>query len=89
MSDQPTTLEGERTHNETPLVLEIRDKILEIVDEKRGAYWGEFYSSLVPTYGVDDVRTVLASLVGDGTLRMKEDDEEHDWEYIRCVKKDI
>ncbi len=63
---------------------EIRDKILEIVDEKHGAFWGEFYAALIPTYEVESVRLALKSLVNDETLRMKEDDQEHDWEYRRC-----
>ena len=63
---------------------EIRDKILEIVDEKHGAFWGEFYTALIPPYEVEAVRLALKSLVNDGTLRMKEDDQEHDWEYLRC-----
>jgi hypothetical protein len=63
---------------------EIRDKILEIVDEKHGAFWGEFYTALIPPYEVEPLRIALISLVNDGTLRMKEDDEEHDWEYLRC-----
>jgi hypothetical protein len=62
---------------------EISDKILEVVDKTNGAFWGDFYKNLIPTYSVDDVRSALRSLLNDGILRMKEDSEEHDWEYLR------
>lgn len=62
---------------------EIRNKILEIVDARHGAFWGELYAALIPPYEVDAVRLALGALVGDNTLRMREDDEEHDWEYLR------
>jgi hypothetical protein len=62
---------------------EIRDKILEIVDEKHGAFWGEFYDALISAHTVEEVRLALKSLVQDRTLRMKEDFAEHDWEYRR------
>jgi hypothetical protein len=67
---------------------EIRDKILKIVDEKHGAFWGEFYTALIPPCEVEPVRLALISLVNDGTLRMKEDEQEHDWEYLRCRSND-
>ena len=67
--------------------IEIRDKILAIVDEKHGAFWGEFYHALIPVYTVEDVRLALNSLVQDNTLRMKEDNTEHDWEYRRNKTK--
>ena len=62
---------------------EIRKKILSVVDEKHGVFWGELYDALIPSHGVEEVRAALNSLVQDGTLRMKEDDSEHDWEYRR------
>ena len=62
---------------------ETRDRILEIVDEKHGAFWGEFYDALIPAHTVEEVRLALNSLVQDRTLRMKEDSAEHDWEYRR------
>lgn len=61
----------------------IEDKILKVVDEKHGAFWGEFYDALVPTHSADDILNTLRSLVQRGVLRMKEDSYEHDWEYRR------
>lgn len=66
-------------------IAEIREKILAVVDQKRGAFWGEIYGALIPTYTVDGVRVALNSLVREGTLRMKEEDSEHDWEYRRAT----
>jgi hypothetical protein len=66
---------------------EIREKILGVVDEKHGAFWGEFYDALIPAHTVEDVRLALNSLIQDGTLRMKEDSTEHDWEYRRANGK--
>lgn len=63
---------------------EIREKILAVVDEKHGAFWGEFYDALIPPHTVEEVRLALNSLVQDRTLRMKEDPTEHDWEYRRA-----
>ena len=62
---------------------EIREKILAIVDEKRGVFWGDFYRAMIPAHGVDEVQLALNSLIMDRTLRMKEDESEHDWEYRR------
>ena len=62
---------------------EIREKILRMVDEKHGVFWGELYDVLMITHSVEDVRVALNSLVNDNTLRMKEDSVEHDWEYVR------
>jgi hypothetical protein len=62
---------------------EIREKILAVVDEKHGAFWGDFYDALIPSHTVEEVRLALNSLVQDRTLRMKEDSTEHDWEYRR------
>ncbi len=77
---------------ERPQSAEIREKILAVVDQKHGAFWGEFYDALIPAHSVEEVRLALNSLVQDGTLRMKEDDSEHDWEYRRvaasCVQPD-
>lgn len=65
---------------------EIRAKILALVDERHGCYWSDFYKALVPAYPEADVRVALRSLVRDSTLRMKDDDQEHDWEYRRNSK---
>ena len=62
---------------------EIREKILAVVDDKHGAFWGEFYDALIPAHTVEEVRLALNSLVQERTLRMKEDSTEHDWEYRR------
>jgi len=61
----------------------IRETILAVVDKSNGAFWGDFYDALIPTYKVDDARQVLRTLVNHGVLRMREDDQEHDWEYVR------
>lgn len=70
---------------ERPQSAEIREKILAVVDQKHGPFWYEFYDALIPAHSVEEVRLALNSLVQDGTLRMKEDDSEHDWEYRRVV----
>lgn len=65
----------------------IREKILAVVDQKHGAFWGDFYDALIHQYSADDIQKALRSLVADQTLRMKDDDEEHDWEYRRTAPK--
>ena len=65
---------------------EVREKILKVVDEKRGAFWFDFYDALIMDYAMEEVRLAINSLVQDGTLRMKEDSTEHDWEYLRNAK---
>ncbi len=60
---------------------EIREKILAVVDEKHGAFWSDFYDAL--TIDPLEIQLALNNLVQDGTLRMKEDSTEHEWEYLR------
>lgn len=71
----------------TQLTNEIREKILQVIDEKHGAYLMEILSELEDHYGIEEIREALSSLVKDGTLRMKDDDLEHDWEYLRRKPK--
>lgn len=59
-----------------------RERILEIVDEKHGAFWGELLDGM-PTVEPVMVQLALRSLLKDGTLRQREDEQEHDWEYVR------
>ena len=54
-----------------------------IVDEKHGAYWGDFIKE-IPELPPEEIQFALRSLIKDKMLRMKDDDYEHDWEYIRC-----
>lgn len=61
----------------------IRTKILEIMDNGQGTYWGDLYDALTPEYTVVEIRVALNSLVRDKTLRQREDSHEHDWEYRR------
>lgn len=63
---------------------EICHKILAIVDNLHGAFWGELHDALIPPHDAEAVRLALRSLVTDGVLRMMEDDSEHDWEYRRA-----
>ena len=62
---------------------DIRESILTVVDKHHGAFLGEFFKELSGRHNDNDVLLVLRSMVADGTLRMKEDDAEHDWEYLR------
>lgn len=62
---------------------EIHEKILAIIDGKCSAFWSDFYHALIPPHGAEEVGIALNSLVVDRTLRMKEDESEHDWEYRR------
>lgn len=66
--------------------IEIREKILGVVDEKHGAFWSDFYDAIVMDHALEEIRLALNSLVQDGTLRMKEDSTEHDWEYLRHTR---
>ena len=59
-----------------------RERILAIVDEKHGAYWVDLLDGM-PTVEPVMVQLALRSLLKDGTLRQREDEQEHDWEYVR------
>lgn len=65
---------------QTPLLL--RDRILALVDQRHGVYWGELVEGLKDA-DVADIGLALNQLVNEGTLRMRDDDQEHDWEYVR------
>jgi hypothetical protein len=63
----------------------LKEKILKIVDEKHGAFWGEFINE-IPNENPENIQICLRELLKDGVLRQKEDDMEHDWEYVRKIK---
>ena len=60
---------------------ETQSKILEIVDAKGGAYWGDFIDG-IPT-APENIQGALRMLIADKVLRQREDEQEHDWEFVR------
>jgi hypothetical protein len=74
----------QKTERVKPMT-ELEQKILRIVDELRGAYWSDFYNILMCDYSVEEIRSALKGLVVEKKLRMKDDDQEHDWEYRRTT----
>jgi hypothetical protein len=68
--------------NRTPDLSKARERILAIVDEKHGAYLSDLLDG---SQDIDawTIRLALRSLLKDRTLRQKEDEIEHDWEYVR------
>ena len=60
---------------------DIQNKILEIVDAKHGAFWGDFIDG-IPT-APENIQGALRMLIADKVLRAKEDEQEHDWEFVR------
>ena len=39
-----------------------------------------------PFYSIDEIRKALTELIDEESIRMREDSEEHDWEYV-IIKK--
>ena len=61
---------------------DIKEKILRIIDENHGAFWGEFISGM-PDVPPENIQRELRGLLKEGVIRQREDNMEHDWEYVR------
>lgn len=61
---------------------EISDRILFVIDRYHGAFFDEFVEEM-PDINKKDISNVLNKLITNGIVRQKEDEIEHDWEYIR------
>jgi len=59
----------------------IEQQILAIVDREHGAYWSDFSAEIDAPKA--RISAALRRLVTDKVLRQKDDDQEHDWEYVR------
>ena len=69
----------------TPDLSKARERILAIVDEMHGVYLSDLIDGM-PDVDPWIIRLALRSLLKDRTLRQKEDEIEHDWEYVRRTK---
>lgn len=56
-------------------------QILKVIDRLHGAYWSDFVKEI--SLPKEEIQIALRSLLKKRVIRQKEDDIEHDWEYIR------